>query len=1061
MKKFIRFITAFFCVFMISVFASQHVHAEETETVTPSALSDEGQAYAVLTDAGEFIFFRSTGAYTNQSAGTFTDVKGNSYTGTVYAEFENMIGDWPQAPWISDVNKIQSVRVASDQVIAPDNMYGWFQSCENLITADLSGFDTSNVRDMSGLFNGCRKLLSVDLSRIDTSKVTGMGGMFSDCENLDSIDVSHFNTSNATSMSMMFDGCKSLKNLDVSGFDTSKVTDMQAMFRNCDSLTSLDITSFDTSNVSMMVNMFAECDNLKEIVLGDFGAADDAFTGTIFKNCISLESIDLSGFDTTGMKSLNGLFMGCKNLKKVDLSNCDTSSLENMAEMFFGCESLEEVNLSGLDTSKVNDMYGMFFYCKKLKKINLTGIDTSSVTNMSMMFDACESLEELDVSGFDTSSVIYMNNMFSGCESLKHLDVSGFDTSSVTGMGSMFSYCSSVDQLDVSGFDTSNVERIDWMFAQCKSVKELDVSGFDTSKVTSLSNMFYYCSAVEELDVSGFNTAKVTDMSDMFSGCTSLKAIDVSGFSTANVISMGNMFSDCESLKHLDVSGFNTAKVKSMDWMFYNCKNLEELDVSGFNTASCTSMDVMFGYCEKLKQLDVSHFNTSQVEDFNSMFAGLKCVKTLDLSNFDTSKSIYMPWMFSGMSELASVKIGPRFTVWCDDAYLPKGTWTNKAIGKSLTEKDLYSQYPSNAASYAGTWERTIVYPTSVNLDQTSLTISAGRRVTLKATVLPENAGDRSVKWTSSNPDVATVSDYGDVTAVSDGTAIITATTHNGLTAKCTVTVGGQVKPNPTSITISSYPQDLYVRVSAGLSADVQPANADQTVIWSVDKPNIATISQTGYFTGLKAGTVTVTAETVNGLKAKRTITVLFTDVPFSGKYYSNAVYWAVNNGITNGYTDSDGYARRFIPENFCTREAVVTFLWRLAGKPEPKSMNSPFSDVKDRNRYYYKAVLWAVEKGITKGYSDGTFRPNDTCLREHVVTFLYRYAGKPAPKTAKNPFNDVYKSDYYYNAAIWANENGIAKGYSDGPHAGGFGPKLDCLREHVVTFLYRYAQKF
>jgi hypothetical protein len=136
----------------------------------------------------------------------------------------------------------------------------------------------------------------------------------------------------------------------------------------------------------------------------------------------------------------------------------------------------------------------------------------------------------------------------------------------------------------------------------------------------------------------------------------------------------------------------------------------------------------------------------------------------------------------------------------------------------------------------------------------------------------------------------------------------------------------------------------------------------------------------------------------------------------------------------------------------------MVTFLWRLSGKPEPKSTASAFSDV-DSSAYYYKAVLWAAEKGITKGYDDGTFRPDDTCLREHAVTFLWRVAGKPAAKTKTNAFNDVSVSDYYYTAALWANENGIAKGYSEGEHAGGFGPKLDCLREHIVTFMYRYAK--
>ena len=136
-----------------------------------------------------------------------------------------------------------------------------------------------------------------------------------------------------------------------------------------------------------------------------------------------------------------------------------------------------------------------------------------------------------------------------------------------------------------------------------------------------------------------------------------------------------------------------------------------------------------------------------------------------------------------------------------------------------------------------------------------------------------------------------------------------------------------------------------------------------------------------------------------------------------------------------------------------------MTFLWRAAGKPEPKTIRSPYSDCQDASKYYFKAVLWASEVGITKGYSDGTFRPDDPCLREHVVTFLWRFAQKPEPKGSGNRFNDVTKSDYYYKATLWASEKGITKGYSTGEYAGGFGPKLDCLREHVVTFIYRLAK--
>ena len=262
--------------------------------------------------------------------------------------------------------------------------------------------------------------------------------------------------------------------------------------------------------------------------------------------------------------------------------------------------------------------------------------------------------------------------------------------------------------------------------------------------------------------------------------------------------------------------------------------------------------------------------------------------------------------------------------------------------------------------------------------------------------------------------------------------------------------------PQPDSLTLDIHNALMQAGDTLILTAETEPAGA--LVTWTSSDESILKVTQSGEVQAVKAGKAVITASGDKGKSDSCEITVLFTDVTDERSYYFNPVYWAVQNGITNGYRDPDGIARTFGPERNCTREAVVTFLWRLAGKPEPVTAENPFSDVSD-NKYYYKAVLWAAENGITKGYSDGTFRPDETCLREHVVTFLYRFSGSPDVNVNMNPFNDTVRSDYYYRAAVWANQNGIAKGYSEGEHAGGFGPKLDCLREHVVTFLYRYEK--
>lgn len=175
-----------------------------------------------------------------------------------------------------------------------------------------------------------------------------------------------------------------------------------------------------------------------------------------------------------------------------------------------------------------------------------------------------------------------------------------------------------------------------------------------------------------------------------------------------------------------------------------------------------------------------------------------------------------------------------------------------------------------------------------------------------------------------------------------------------------------------------------------------------------------------------------------------------FSDMPAKGNWAHDPIDWAVSNEITNGTS-----ASTFSPEEGCTRAQVVTFLWRAAGKPEPVSSANPFADVNE-GAYYYNAVLWAVEKGITNGTSDTTFSPDETCTRAQIVTFLWRYEGEPAPTSIDNPFTDVKTSAYFGNAVLWAVENGITNGTSNTT----FSPDDTCTRAQVVTFLYRNVLK-
>ena len=249
--------------------------------------------------------------------------------------------------------------------------------------------------------------------------------------------------------------------------------------------------------------------------------------------------------------------------------------------------------------------------------------------------------------------------------------------------------------------------------------------------------------------------------------------------------------------------------------------------------------------------------------------------------------------------------------------------------------------------------------------------------------------------------------------------------TTPGKTENGTVTVSPRSAEKGDSVTIT-------VKPDSGYQLD------DLTVTDKNGKELKLTDKGNGKYTfTMPAGKVEIKATF-----AKKVETSPFSDVSTSAYYYE-AVKWAQEKGITGGIGNG-----LFGPNQPCTRAQIVTFLWRAAGSPEPKTMSS-FSDV-SADSYYAKAVAWAVENGITTGTGDGKFSPDATCTRAQSVTFLFRAIGKLVDSKAE--FSDVLTDSYYANAVAWAVENGVTNGIGDGL----FGPDNSCTRAQIVTFLYR-----
>ena len=202
--------------------------------------------------------------------------------------------------------------------------------------------------------------------------------------------------------------------------------------------------------------------------------------------------------------------------------------------------------------------------------------------------------------------------------------------------------------------------------------------------------------------------------------------------------------------------------------------------------------------------------------------------------------------------------------------------------------------------------------------------------------------------------------------------------------------------------------------------------NSTSAISWKSSNTKIATVDSKGKITSKMAGKVTITA-TAAGKTAKCTVTVLYKDVTNSSDFWYAPTNYLTAKGVVKGYANQT----EFRPTNDCTRAQMVTFLYRLQGEPKTKSNECKFDDVKSGD-YFYKPVIWAVEQGITTGVSKTSFNPQGVCTRAQTVTFLWRMAGKPEPAKNAKKFTDVETKDYFYKATLWASGKKILAGYDD-----------------------------
>ena len=845
-------------------------------------------------------------------------------------------GDYVSRNWISYRNDIKTAVV---KVKNSSSLYMMLAGCENLESVDLSELDTSKVTNMSHMFFGCENLESVNLSELDTSKVTNMEDLFSNCKSLKRVNLSELNTSKVTNMGYMFNWCENLTSVDLSGLDTSGVTSIKGLFQNCKKLENINFDKFSTSNITDMGMMFDGCSSLKNLDLSIFDTSNVINMSGMFDRCENLTELDLSNFNTSKVTNMENMFHRCEKLRKINLSNFDTSSVTSMGMMFEGCTSLENVDLSRFNTSEVTDVGAMFYECKSLTDVDISNFDASKIGYMGYMFTRCENLKSLNMSGLDASKVTTMEGMLAGCKNLEKLNISNLKTSDVTNMNAVFYKCAKLKSIDLSSFDISKVTNIDSMLAGCTNLESINTPvNSDTEKgsLPETENMQWedesgkvYSCLPGNIEHSIVLTRKVPQVelksefitlektAYEYTGTPIQPTVIVKDASekvltedTDYTVSYENNTNAGTATVTVTGKGNYTGTVSVEFTINPKVLTLKDEDVTIDNNGFACDGNVYEYTGEEIKPVLTINGLTKgtdyELSYKNNVEEGTATVTANCKGNY-SGEYIY---------EYTIVK-EPIFTwdkdICTSDAGEPEVTVKERTnpncakVGRILyiaTLEHMGKVYTSEnevqlPATGKHSWDKGVVKGSkliytckvckqtqsverkvkSIAIAGLSHNIAAGKKVALTVTVLPANAINKKVVWTTSNKKVATVSQRGIVSVLKNTgkkSVIITATAADGSRVKQSFKITS-MKGVVTKVSLSGK-NTLAVGKSQKVKATVKAsAGAYKSLKWTSSNVKYATVSSNGTVKAQKAGKgkkVTITAMALDGSGKKATFSI-------------------------------------------------------------------------------------------------------------------------------------------------------------------------------------------
>ena len=754
----------------------------------------------------------------------------------------------------------------------------------NPVSAIVSGDYAYELIDDNSItiinYGGDEKDLTIP-SEIDGKTVKKIGyGAFAECKSIETLVIPD---TIVTIGDYAFSQCSQLSEITI---PDSVVALGQYSLAGCSSLTSIEIpngissisyaTFFDCINLTDVVipegvktiggMVFGNCRALADI---DFPTTLTSIGGNAFLNCTGLESITVpEGVTTLG----SGTFQGCLNLSEINLPN----TLVGIGQSAFqDCISLESIVIP---ESVTGIGYAAFSGCSSLTDVNIPS-QVTSIRNAT--FSGCSSLEELTIPSTITS---LGENVFSGCVSLKSMVI----PDSVTEIGaSTFSNCSNLEEVKLP----QNLNRISAnLFRYCDSIETVvipnGVIAVDDTAFADCMNLksvtFPNTISTSENEGSGIgsrifsNSPKV--VASVIEGSLAHTYMRRNGYNFTLITTGINLdkpeltLNVNESSKYVAIlSPYTIANNTSLTWKSSN-PDVATVDANG----------VVTGISEGKATITVRNSN------------GLSASSEVTVTNINTPIT-NVSLNFSDLEIRKDSSQGLRATITpketTDDKTL---TWesSNPEVATVSSTGVVTARRPGNAIitvrtsnGLTDTCNITVISQiTSVHLNLTAITLDEGVSQTLRATINPsDTTDDTTLTWLSSNTNVATVDQEGNVTAVKEGVATITVTTVNGRRAECKITVNKPSENIPIeSVSLDKTTLTLEEQEAETLVATINPSDTtdDTTLTWKSSNPEVATVDNNGKVTAVKEGSATITVTTVNGKEATCTVTVTKKPVP-------------------------------------------------------------------------------------------------------------------------------------------------------------------------------------